>query len=167
MAGQGHSEVGPAHVPGCTHKDALLLQVKTQQRGLSSYRAAGPGWDARATKTEGYRSEFSCSTVWHRFSTINKKSHLILVRVLLLLTMSENCVLLPLLSPRTESCMCLKVSRFTPWQTDGECRDITFSYTPRQLLSPDAKYVLFSKQHVLYNIKHAKFHEHLSMLRVG
>lgn len=129
MAVQGHSKVGPAHVPGCTHKDALLLQVKTQQRGLSPYRAAGPGWDARATKTEGYRSEFSCSTVWHRFSTINKKLHLILVRVLLLLTMSDNCVLLPLLSPRTESCMCLKVSRFTPWQTDGECRDITFSYT--------------------------------------
>lgn len=43
---------------------------------------------------------------------------------------SENCVSLPLLSPRNESCLCLKITAFTPWQNDGHHIDITFSYSP-------------------------------------
>lgn len=72
--------------------------------------------------------------------------------MLLLLTVSQNCVLLLCLHQKNESSVCLKISRFTPWENDGECTDVTFSYTSRWLISPDAKYILFSKQQVLDDI---------------
>lgn len=108
----------------------------THSRGTSSYRAAEPDWDAPTTRTEGYTSEFSCSTVGHRFSKINFKitSYLDSYAVNVFLSsfisyyVSKLCFT-SLLSPRNESSVCLKISRFTPLQTDGECIDITFSHT--------------------------------------
>lgn len=162
-----HYTAGQVHI---LYKDVLWLQMKTQQSSAPSYGTAGPDWDTGTTRTEVYRTEFSCSTASHRSGTITKKLHLILVHVMSLLTLSENCVSLPLLSPRNESCMCLKITRFTPRQNDGECTDITFSYTPRMASFSRCKaHIVFKATHILWHkaCQVSWKPEHVYKIRVG
>lgn len=130
-----------------------------------SYGTAGPDWDACSTRTERYRKEFSCSTVWYRFSRTTKKLHLILVHVKLLLTLSES-VFHFLCSHQKMKVAC--VSKELDLLHGRMMENVStllllFPIPSKWLLFPDVKHVLFSKHHVLYDIKHAKFHENLSV----